>query len=246
LQIHWMTPWILFFINPSINDLDTVSLQVHGMTKSASFELTFWSVADTRPRARLFTGLDSENQGRTSIHLGSLWTSRCVWKGVYPKEVFFFHEADENSKKCVQHSFRQTHMNSTCCTYPTPFEVNWHLYIHTLSCCGKECNLQRVGKILVVDIFREAELQNRIWSNTSIIIDRTKEPLVLRSGKRTGTVENLCGSCLNLEPLKQSQLIPTHLFPIYSANDGRIPIIAAVFQCKRASGLQSPNSSFSN
>lgn len=90
LQIHWMTPWILFFINPSINDLDTVSLQVHGMTKSASFELTFWSVADTRPRARLFTGLDSENQGRTSIHLGSLWTSRCVWKGVYPKEVFFF------------------------------------------------------------------------------------------------------------------------------------------------------------
>ena len=76
-------------------------------------------------------------------------------------------------------------------------------------------------------------------SNTSIIIDRTKEPLVLRSGKRTGTVENLCGSCLNLEPLKQSQLIPTHLFPIYSANDCRIPIIAAVFQCKRASGLQS-------
>jgi len=71
LQIHWITPWILFFINPSINDLD-ISLQVHGMTKSTSFELTFWSVADTTPRARLFTGLDSENQGRTSIHLGSL------------------------------------------------------------------------------------------------------------------------------------------------------------------------------
>ena len=58
-----------------------------------------------------------------------------------------------------------------------PFEVNWHLYVHTLSkgsngvgnnlgnisdCSGKDCNLEKVGKILVVDVFTEAGLHKRI------------------------------------------------------------------------------------
>ena len=91
LQIHWMTPWILFFINPSINDLDTVSLQVHGMTKSASFELTFWSVADTRPACTAFHRLGQRKSREDIDPFGeSMNITVCLKRSIPQRSVFFF------------------------------------------------------------------------------------------------------------------------------------------------------------
>ena len=124
-----------------------------------SDELKFCSVADTRLCARLFTGLDRENQGRTLIHSGVYEHHMGVCeKGYTPKQWFFawgklglsikFATSFQTNphEQLTQHRFRRTDIFTSSLSKGNKAIGNNHG--NSIDCSGNDCNLQKGGKII--------------------------------------------------------------------------------------------------
>ena len=209
------------------------------------------SVHDTTPRARLFTGLDSE---KPREDIDPFWEAMnitwvCLKRGT-PLALFSggFHEANEDWDDWASNVWAASFIKRTTRAVPTVWGELASLRPHTLQ--GKQWSREQSGKHFWLlwqglqprkgwqdscrwRLYRSWTAQknmtyddlwlwlsnadilgvSRLHSNTMSLwtcrglkaihpssMMETKEPLVWKSGQRTGAVENFCGSCLNLEP----------------------------------------------